>query len=133
MGRSCQISQHGGFRLVVRKYASLRRQRRSRRAQRQASDTQKKFIRSLLLLIAVALLIIFVFGDHGVYQLYKLRLERNATQRLITQLRENRKTLEEETSRLEQDLEYIERLARERYRMAKKGEKVFKVIKKDKK
>jgi len=62
-----------------------------------------------------------------------LRLERNATQRLITQLRENRKTLEEETSRLEQDLEYIERLARERYRMAKKGEKVFKVIKKDKK
>jgi len=41
--------------------------------------------------------------------------------------------LEEETSRLEQDMEYIERLARERYRMAKKGEKVFKVIRKDRK
>ncbi|HIN96640.1 MAG TPA: septum formation initiator family protein, partial [Candidatus Marinimicrobia bacterium] len=29
------------------------------------------------------------------------------------------------------DMEYIERIARERYRMVKKGEKVFKVIPKE--
>jgi len=33
---------------------------------------------------------------------------------------------------LENDLKYIEKLAREKYRMAKPGEKVFKVITKDK-
>ena len=33
-----------------------------------------------------------------------------------------------EKHRLENDLDYIEKLAREKYRMAKPGEKVFKVI-----
>ena len=35
-----------------------------------------------------------------------------------------------EKTRLESDLQYIEKLAREKYRMAKKGEKVFRVIEK---
>jgi len=43
-------------------------------------------------------------------------------------LRENRETLIVEKNRLENDLEYIEKLAREKYRMAKPGEKVFKVV-----
>ena len=34
-----------------------------------------------------------------------------------------------EKNRLENDLEYIEKLAREKYRMALPGEKVFKVSK----
>ena len=33
-----------------------------------------------------------------------------------------------EKNRLENDLDYIEKLARERFKMAKTGEKVFKVI-----
>ena len=37
----------------------------------------------------------------------------------------------EEKNRLENDLKYIEKLAREKYKMAKPGEKVFKVIDKD--
>jgi cell division protein FtsB len=41
--------------------------------------------------------------------------------------------LEEEKTKLNNDPKYIEQLARERYRMAKKGEKVFKVIEKDSK
>ena len=32
--------------------------------------------------------------------------------------------------KLQHDIEYIEKIARERYRMVKKGEKVFRVIKK---
>jgi len=39
--------------------------------------------------------------------------------------------LESEKERLETDLDYIERLARKKYRMAKTGEKVFKVIHKE--
>ena len=85
-------------------------------------------MRWTLVLIAGVLLIIFVFGDHGLYQLYRLKVERSANQLLITELRMERENLEEEKLRLKTDMEYIERIARERYRMVKKGEKVFKVI-----
>ncbi len=65
------------------------------------------------------------------YQLYRLRAERSANQALITELRKERGKLEEEKFRLTTDMEYIERIARERYRMVKKGEKVFRVIPKE--
>lgn len=74
---------------------------------------------------------IFFFGDHGVYQLYRLRSERKATQLAITELRKNRQVLEAEKARLKTDLDYLEHLAREKYRMAKPGEKVFKVFEKE--
>jgi cell division protein FtsB len=102
--------------------------RRIRRGPPPSVLNQRKLIRGILVLIAVALLIIFFFGDHGLYQLYRLKMEQATTQRLISELREKRKDLQAEKSRLEVDLDYIERLARERYRMAKRGEKVFKVI-----
>ena len=73
-------------------------------------------------------MIVFVFGDHGIFQLYKLRKERENIQMHITELRRNRELLTTEKNRLENDLNYIEELAREKYRMAKPGEKVFKVI-----
>lgn len=38
--------------------------------------------------------------------------------------------LEDEKTKLKTDYKYIEEMAREKYRMAKKGEKVFKVIEK---
>ena len=40
--------------------------------------------------------------------------------------------LENEKIKLQTDYKYIEELAREKYRMAKPGEKVFKVIPKNK-
>ncbi len=89
----------------------------------------KRLIKGVLTLGAVFLLIIFFFGDHGIYQLYKVRTEKKQIQEQINQLRERGSELKAEKLRLETDYEYIERLARERYRMAKKGEKVFKVIK----
>ena len=80
---------------------------------------------------AIVLLIIFIFGDHGVYQLYRLREEKAEIQQSIVQLREEKKRLESEKTRLQTDYEYIEQLARENYRMAKPGEKVFKVVPKE--
>ena len=73
-------------------------------------------------------MIVFVFGDHGIFQLYKLKKERDNIQMHIADLRRNRELLTTEKNRLENDLNYIEELAREKYRMAKPGEKVFKVI-----
>ena len=77
---------------------------------------------------AVALLIIFFFGDHGLYQLYTLKTERVQIQKQINSLRKEKIALESEKTKLKSDYKYIEKLAREKYRMAKKGEKVFKVI-----
>ena len=91
-------------------------------------ETQKRFIRGILFLIATTLLIVFVFGDHGLLQLYKLKRERTEIQNHILKLRQNKEILISEKNRLENDLDYIEKLAREKYRMAKPGEQVFKVI-----
>ena len=49
----------------------------------------------------------------------------------IELLREKRLVLESEKTKLKTDFKYIEEMAREKYRMAKKGEKVFKVIEKE--
>ena len=112
-------------------YDRLKRHSPPRTVRRQSTDTQRQFIRGVLLLIGVTLLIIFFFGDHGIFQLYKLKRERAEVQTHITLLRKEREQLKSEKARLENDLDYIEKLARERFRMAKPGEKVFKVIPKN--
>jgi len=109
-------------------YEKMARRSRPRAARQQMAETQRQFVRGVLFLIGVSLLIIFIFGDHGLFQLYKLKRERKQIQIHITQLRENREKFIAEKNRLENDLDYIEKLARERFKMAKTGEKVFKVI-----
>jgi cell division protein FtsB len=94
-------------------------------------EAQRKFFRAIILFGVSFLIIIFLFGDHGVYQLYKIKSQRKATQKRIEELKTELALLENEKNRLETDLDYIERLAREKYRMAKTGEKVFKVIQKE--
>ena len=95
------------------------------------SNIQKKVIKLFLLLGIGILLITFFFGDHGVYHLYTIKSERSKIQKEIDHLREKRVVLEDEKTRLKTDFKYIEEMAREKYRMAKKGEKVFKVIEKE--
>lgn len=92
------------------------------------SDVQRRIIRTILLIGAIFLVIIFFLGDHGLYQLYTLKKERAQIQNQINILRKEKIELENEKIRLQSDYKYIEELAREKYRMAKKGEKVFKVI-----
>ena len=92
------------------------------------AEAQRKFFRAIILLGISFLIIIFLFGDHGIYQLYQIRAQRKITQKRVEELKTEIALLENEKKRLETDLDYIERLAREKYRMAKRGEKVFKVI-----
>ncbi len=94
-------------------------------------ELQKKVIRGILTIGALTLLIIFLFGNHGLYQLYILKKERNSIQEKINLLREEKIALENEKTKLQTDNKHIEEIARERYRMSKKGERVFKVIEKE--
>ena len=58
------------------KYSGLKRASASRAIRERFAETQKKFIRGVLFLISITLLVVFVFGDHGLFQLYKLKRER---------------------------------------------------------
>ena len=77
------------------------------------------------------LIIIFFFGDHGIYRLYSVTKEKTKLLEDIDSLRAEHDNLVVEKERLDNDLDYIEKLARERHRMAKPGEKVFRVVEKD--
>ena len=94
-------------------------------------ELQKKVIRGILTIGALTLLIIFLFGNHGLYQLYLLKKERSTIQEKINLLREEKMALEDEKTKLQTDNKHIEEIAREKYRMSKKGERVFKVIEKE--
>ena len=94
-------------------------------------ELQKKIIRAILTIGTLTLLIIFLFGNHGLYQLYILKKERVNIQDKINLLREEKIALENEKTKLQTDYKHIEEIAREKYRMSKKGERVFKVIEKE--
>jgi len=69
----------------------------------QAVEIQKTLVRSILIIGAIVLIIIFFLGDHGVYQLYRLRKEKNEIQQQIVEMREEKQKLEAEKTRLETD------------------------------
>tara|TARA_Y100000768_G_C23809892_1_gene601261 strand:- start:16 stop:345 length:330 start_codon:yes stop_codon:yes gene_type:complete len=92
------------------------------------ATTQKQFIQGLVFLVCMSLIIIFIFGDHGLIKLYKIKAKRKKVQNHITQLREEREKKINEKNKIENDLNYIERIAREKYKMVKPGEKIFKVV-----
>ena len=89
---------------------------------------RKQLYKGVIFLIFFSFAIMFIFGDHGVLKLYKIKNERKIIQKKIAQLRNEKEVLKNEKSRIENDLNYIEKLAREKYKMVKPGEKIFKVI-----
>ena len=92
---------------------------------------QKRIIRGIFFLISFVLISIFIFGDHGLFQLYKLEKEKKEIKEYISNLRKKREERQIEKKRLENDLDYLEKLAREKYLMSKPGEKVFKIVPKE--
>ena len=89
---------------------------------------QRHFYKGIVFLIFFSFAIVFIFGDHGLLKLYNIKNERKIIQKKIAQLREEKEILKNEKSKIENDLDYIEKIAREKYKMVKPGEKIFKVI-----
>ncbi|MDX1286318.1 MAG: septum formation initiator family protein [Draconibacterium sp.] len=106
----------------------MKKRRTTKKKKNLAVQAQQKLVKAVLLLIFSFMAVIFFLGDHGVYQLYHIKKLRSDTQNRIEQLRLEKQELAGEKHRLETDQNYIESIAREKYRMAKSGEKVFKVI-----
>ena len=101
---------------------------RTLRYRQKTTATKKRVLRGIVLLASVILVIIFFFGDHGIYQLIKINSERKRTQNLITELRLEIQNLENKKQNLQHNDEYLMKLAREKYGMVLPGEKMFRVI-----
>lgn len=105
-----------------------RRNSTPRRTRNSASWFRGKLVWALVALVVLFLVQVFVFQDEGLYRLYQLKQQIKASEARIEALRAENARLEAERQRLLDDPEYLEQVAREKYRMAKPGEKVYRVV-----
>ena len=72
--------------------------------------------------------ILLLFNDMGIIKWYELRQERKYLKMEIDQILLREQKLAEELKLLENNEEYIKKIARERFYMVQPGEKVFRVV-----
>lgn len=108
----------------------MKKERRNKSRLHKSDNLRRLYYILGTLAFIVAFTIFFVIGDYGLYQIYLLHKQKQALENSLVELKSEQDSLAQEKARLENDLAYIEKLARERYRMAKKGEKVFRVVEK---
>ena len=77
--------------------------------------------------IIVGCISLLLFSDRGLINLWSLKKEKLEIQNEINDLRNQIALLEKEEEKLKFDEKYIEKIAREKFKMVKPGERVFKV------
>lgn len=82
-----------------------------------------------VLFFIAAFYFLFLAGSHSLIQLYRQSSRKHSLVKEIDSLQAQKTKLENESKRLKNDLDYIEKIAREKYNMKKKDEKVYKIIK----
>lgn len=81
------------------------------------------------LIIALAAAVYLLFDNKGIIRRISLELSKRELENRITLARQETKTLQQHLKAVEGDKKTIEKLARERYGMARKGETVYRVKK----
>ncbi len=81
----------------------------------------------LMVAIVVGCISLILFSDRGLINLWSLKKEKLEIQNEINNLRNQIALLEKEEEKLKFDEKYIEKIAREKFKMVKPGERVFKV------
>jgi cell division protein DivIC len=81
----------------------------------------------VILLFAIVIITVFLFADRGFLHFYESYNEREALQGEIKELEQKKEQLLQEKDKLQNDPEQIEKIAREKYKMKKKEEKVYQV------
>lgn len=85
--------------------------------------------RALLILVGLFILSYAVFGNHGILTRIRLERQRDDMIEKVRQAEEETKKLQAQIKALEGDKKTIEKIAREKYGMAREGETVYKVKK----
>ena len=83
-----------------------------------------------MLSITIGCIVLLLFSDRGLINLWLLKKEKLEIQNEINDLRNQIAMLEKEEEKLKFDEKYIEKIAREKFKMVKPGERVFKVTNK---
>ena len=73
--------------------------------------------------------IYFIFKDFGLYQLVKLKNKKKLLTNQIINIKNNKNEITQEINKLTKDSLYIEKIAREKYSMVKKGEIIIPITK----
>lgn len=90
----------------------------------------------LLLWATLGLLLYIAYsyfgGSYGLIQLWRLKQREVALNREVMRLQVQQDSLRREIQFLQTDTTYIEKIARERYKLGKPGEKIYKIVKPEK-
>jgi cell division protein FtsB len=92
-----------------------------------ATYSRRRLKIALVLLAIVGTAYVLLNGEQGLLKVREKRAELIALQVQVTQLEAINDSLRQVVWRLENDPEYVEKLARERYGMAKPGERVYRL------
>ena len=85
----------------------------------------------LMVTIILGCISLLIFSDRGLINLWSLKKEKQQIQNEINDLRNQIAMLEKEEEKLKFDEKYIEKIAREKFKMVKPGERVFKIVDED--
>ncbi|NOX36155.1 MAG: septum formation initiator family protein [Calditrichaeota bacterium] len=99
--------------------------RSSRRSVPRKSPLHRQTLRWLLFILLLLTGIFFFTGPRSVFKLYMLYQERENLKRDKQALIQENQQLKEKIKKLESDLEYIEKIAREKYNLKKENEEVY--------
>jgi cell division protein FtsB len=90
---------------------------------------RKKILRRVLFLLLFSFIFYLYFaGDYGFFRLLSLKAQRENTILETKRLQALNMDLQIEKEKLRDNLSYIEKVARERYGMAKKDEVIYKFV-----
>jgi len=83
-----------------------------------------------MLWIAIGIVVIyyFIISDYGAITQIRLSREEKETRGKIESLKKEQEDLHKQISRLTQDTAYQEKIAREKYKLAKKGETIYLMV-----
>lgn len=85
--------------------------------------------RTVLVAGAAVLLVYLLFDNKGIIKRVQLELQRKEMAAKVEEARKETKQLQEQLKALEGDKKTIEKVAREKYGMAREGETIYKVKK----
>lgn len=87
----------------------------------------KKLLLRLLILLPILLYVLF--NNKGVVQRIRLELQKREMEQKVQEAEAEGRHLREEVNAIENDLDAIEKVAREKHGMVREGEKVYRVQK----
>ncbi len=95
---------------------------------------KKKNIKKYLFVIGILIFIyVYIVGDYGIFQIISKKSEEKRLKEEIETLTSEQENLKKEKELIDKgDLKVIEKIAREKYGMVKKGEKVYRINIKEK-